>query len=265
MRHCYEHFLDSQDDRNNVTWAAVRVHLRQAYLTSDESEFLRSDLETIKQAAYESTGAYSRRFVEAANKAYDEDDRNGVVQRIVLDLYIKGLHSGALMDRLILETEPTTMDEATAAVANFSAKHERLRRLKGQGSSAIHPDEEPMEVGAQRNTQNPSAAPTSDPAMADALLTQARQMQGVQKELAKMKANSLAQLPQQPAQPSPQVAAIPTQPAAIRPLLPVHRYPSHTPEGHTICYECGGTGHIGKNCEHRRRRLAQTTPVSGNY
>jgi len=262
MRRCYEHFLDSQDDRNNVTWAAVKNHLRIAYLTCDESEFLRSELETIKQTAYESTGAYSRRFVEAANKAYDEDDRNGVVQRIVLDLYIKGLHSAALMDRLILETEPTTMDEATAAVANFAAKHERLRRLKGQGSSALHPEEEPMEVGALRNSPNPSVAPTSDPAMADTLLTLARQMQGVQKEITKLKANPLGSTPPLPT-PNYQNAATHAPQARIPPLMP-YRYPSHSQDGQIICYECGNLGHIGKNCEQRRRRLAHAAQNSGN-
>jgi hypothetical protein len=258
MRRCYEHFLDSQEDRNNVTWAAVKTHLRAAYLTSDESEFLRSELETIKQSSYESTGAYSRRFVEAANKAYDEDARNGVVQQIVLDLYMKGLYSSALMDRLILEVEPTTMDEATAAVASFAAKQERLKRLKGQRKPATS-EEEPMEIGAIGKNHSNSG---TDSAMADALVTLARQMQGVQKELTKLKASSLTPtIPQ--ATPNAQIAATNATPARIPPLMP-YKYPSHSQDGQIICYECGNLGHIGKNCEQRRRRLANSTQNSGN-
>ena len=268
MRRCYEHFLDSQDDRNNVTWAAVKTHLRAAYLTSDESEFLRSELQTIKQSAYESTGSYSRRFVEAANKAYDEDDRNAVVQQIVLDLYMQGLYSSALMDRLILEVEPTSMDEATAAVASFAAKQERLKRLKSQRKSATSTtEEEPMEIGAFAKNSKASLNPASDPSMADALLSLARQMQGVQKEVTKLKASSLQQTTTQvqPLQQTQQVAAVPVAQTAVRPLLPAHKYPSHTPDGQVICYECGGWGHIGKNCAQRHRRLAQTVQQSGNY
>jgi hypothetical protein len=263
MRRHYERFLDAQPARNNVTWAAVRLSLKTAYLTPDEAEFLRSELETIKQTAYETSAAYARRFVEAANVAYDQADRNDVVQRIVLERYVKGLRSKTLTRRVCLETVPDTIDAAIAAVENFAAQEERHKRMTGDDAD-LPATETPMEIGAIRAPVERHVAPetpTSDPTMAAAMLKLARQMEGLQKEMTKMKANSLA--PQAASlQPASAMAYQPTQ-AIIPPLMPF-KYPSHSPDGQIICYECGSFGHIGKNCEQRRRRLAQTQQQSGN-
>jgi hypothetical protein len=259
MRRYYERFLDAQPARNNVTWAAVRLSIKTAYLTPDEAEFLRSELETIKQTAYETPAAYARRFVEAANVAYDQADRNDVVQRIVLERYVKGLRSKTLKRRLCLETIPDTIDAAIAAVENFAAQEERHKRMTGDDADLLA-TETPMEIGAIRAPMERHVAapetPSSDPSMAAAMLRLARQMEGLQKEFTKMKANTLAPTPTF-------VAPVQATHQPIPPLLPL-KYPSHTPDGQLVCYECGGIGHIGKNCEHRRRRLAHSNQQSGN-
>jgi hypothetical protein len=261
MRRYYERFLDAQPARDNVTWAAVRLSLKTAYLTPDEAEFLRSELETIKQTTYETPAAYARRFVEAANVAYDQADRNDVVQRIVLERYVKGLRSKTLKRRLCLETIPDTIDAAIVAVENFAAQEERYKRTTGDDVDDLPTTETPMEIGAIRAPLERHVVPetpTTDPTMAAAMLRIARQMEGLQKEMTKMKASSLA------AQPTPHAAPQQFQQtqAIVPPLMPF-KYPSHSPDGQVICYECGGFGHIGKNCEQRRRRLAQTSH-SGN-
>ena len=261
--------MDEQDDRTDVTWEAVPASLKEAYLTPDESEFLRTELETIKQTAYETLAAYARRFVEAANVAYDQADRNAVVQRIVLERYVRGLRSKTLKRRLILEAMPDNVAQAIAAVEAFAAREECLKRMTGGDSCLPATEETPMEIGALRPQDRPHVAtpeaPSADPSMAAAILRLARQMEGLQKEMTKMKGNSLTPQPT-PNASRPQAQAAASQPtqAVIPPLMPL-KYPSHSPDGQTICYECGGFGHIGKNCEQRRRRLAQSTQNSGNY
>jgi hypothetical protein len=266
MKRFYERFLDAQPNRNNVTWPAIRASIRAAYLTPDEAEFLRSELETIKQTAYETSAAYARRFVEAANVAYDQADRNDVVQRIVLERYVKGLRSKTLKRRLCLETIPDTIDTAIAAVENFAVQEERHKRMTGDDADDPTPGETPMEIGAIRPLDRPhvvnSDAPSTDPSMAAAMLRLARQMEGLQKEMTKLKSNSLNPQAAAASTPATTPAFQPTQPI-IPPLMPL-KYPSHSPDGQTICYECGGFGHIGKNCEQRRRRLAQASQQSGN-
>jgi hypothetical protein len=263
MRRYYEHFMDQQPDRRNVTWAAIRTSFKQAYLTPDEAEFLRSELKTIKQTAYETTAAYARRFVEAANAAYDQTELNDIVQNMVLERYVKGLRSKTLRRRLILETQPTTVEQAVLAVEAFAASEERLKRMTPE-DEANAGDETPMEIGAIRGpTPSPQLdlqTPPADSAVAAALLTLNRQMQGIQKEITKLKAISLTS-----ATPfvAPLVAPGPATPAVAAPTEPL-RYPSHAPDGRQVCYECGGLGHIGKNCEHRRRRLASAAQQSGN-
>jgi hypothetical protein len=91
MRSCYEHFQAAQGDRDNVTWEAVRTHLREAYLTTDEQEHLRSELKHIKQGSFESCTAYGRRFREAAHQAYEPAERNEIVHKLLLSVYIRGL------------------------------------------------------------------------------------------------------------------------------------------------------------------------------
>jgi hypothetical protein len=55
-----------------------------------------------------------------------------------------------------METNPATMDEATAAVQEFACKEERLKRLTGE--SSLPQDEVPMEIGAVHKTSDSTQA-----------------------------------------------------------------------------------------------------------
>jgi hypothetical protein len=140
-----------------LVWDTVKTALRSAYLTLDESEYLKSEVESIRQSNYESTGAFSRRFTEATDLAYPVDTRNDTVMGQLLEKYLKGLKSDVLVSRVIQEGRPTTLAEATASVEMFTAEIEKIRRLRSGHAPAPSRErqtrqEEPMEVNLVART-----------------------------------------------------------------------------------------------------------------
>jgi hypothetical protein len=290
MRNCYEHFQAAQEARDNVTWEAVRTHLQEAYLSTDEHEHLRSELERIKQGAYESCAIYGRRFRQAAHQAYAPADRNAVVHKLLLDVYLRGLRNKPLVHKLIMDSNPTNLDEAFVSVAEFIARTERMGRVLHNVPDDSSPSkEEPMEVGAvaaggypeykgypehkgypelPRQQEVAAAAPAPTTKMEDAICNMARQVAGIQKEMTRMKAASLSQnnnsatnVQQEPRyQPTP---LVPVNQATRGNTGRQQKYPSHTPTGTIVCYECGMAGHIGRDCDQRRARFAKQNQNSG--
>lgn len=245
MRHCYERFMSAQPNRGNVAWEAVKAHLRKAYLTQDEDEFLRSRLEKLKQGAYVSNAAYGRDFQELADQAYPNEQRNGAVDKIILNLYMTGLRNQELVRRLIQEIEPDNLQEAMEAVELFSAQEERVQRLWKK--SPLVPDDNAMEIGE---------ATSAEAKKLDQLISKmdamSHKVTGLQTEVAKIKTQASANPRRSPTMQQPR------RPADV----PNHRPrpgkgPSYTADGQPICYECGKPGHIGRNCEVRQRRFQQ--------
>ena len=255
MRRCYERFMSSQLDRTNVTWNAVKVMIEASYLTADECEHLRSELEKIGQTAYETTGSYSRRFVESAGQAYPVGERNAVVQRLVLERYIRGLRKSGLVRRLVQEKDPQTVDEAILAVEGFTVQEERLKRMmdtKTQESAG----EEKMEVGevAQQQTAPPTLPTSSMDTLNTSVSALSRQLQGLHKEMAKLKGQTLYVSPPPTPAPRPPQAAIEAVGRQQQPQFQNYQH-AWTPDGQPICFECKQPGHMGRDCEVRRRRL----------
>jgi hypothetical protein len=138
-----------------------------------------------------------------------------------------------------------------------------------------------MEVGAVAAIPTPeqprlqevaatSAAPDSN--VADPLINVTRQMQGMQKEITTLKASSISQIAINSA-----AAVGHTQGTNYQATQAAQgnqntrgsngrqpRYPSHTPDGTIVCYECGSPGHVGKDCERRKARFAKQNSNSGN-
>jgi hypothetical protein len=137
---------------------------------------------------------YSLRFREAAHQAYEPTDRNAIVHKLLLDVYIRGLRNTALVDKLVMESNPATLDEAFVIVAEFIAREERKKDYEPTNR------EEPMEVGAVTAgapTEQPwpqEVSATSTSKMEDAMCNMARQMQGIQKEITRLKASSISQI-----------------------------------------------------------------------
>ena len=145
LRKEYERFMNGQANRQAVTWANIRAHVRAAFLTTDEDEYLRSLLEKVRQTTYETNVAYGRRFQETADRAYPAANRAAAEERIVLTAYIKGLRGKDIVKRLVQETRPQTLAGALTAIEEFTADEERFKRY---GWLPTERTEEPMEVGS---------------------------------------------------------------------------------------------------------------------
>lgn len=224
MRRCYERFMNAQVNRDNVSWAAVRTHLRGAYLTQDEGEFLRTKLEKVKQSSYQTHVAYGREFEEVADQAYPTAERNTAIERHVLNLYIRGLRSHKVMTRLVQETEPDTLQEALKAVETFSAQEERCTRfIKGTPGSE---DSNDMEVSVVEKDLE---------AEVDRLK---RQITGMQREFTRLKAAEEGRTKSAPPQKSS---------SGNR-----QNRRGYTDTGEAICYRCQEVGHIARDCGQRR-------------
>lgn len=230
LRKAYERFMQAQADRSQVTWKAVKKHLRAGFLSADEDEYLRTAMEKVKQTDFETTAAYARRFLEAADSAYSQDKRNLAENRIILTAYIRGLHNRDMVKRLVQEARPATVEEAVQAVERFAADEERLVRY-GWSDDTTH---EPMEIGEVQ---------TAKTAMTEALEKLTRQVNGLQREFSRMKA----------AQKSPDA----------KPILKMKKNlgkwkKAWTEDGRPVCFECGEAGHMGKEC--RAKKMAATRP-----
>ena len=145
LRRAYERFMSGQANRQAVTWAAIRTHVRAAFLTIDEDEYLRSQVERVRQTAYEGNVAYGRRFQETADRAYPIANRAPAEERIILTAYIKGLRNKDIVKRLVQETRPDTLAAALTAIEEFTADEERFKRY---GWLPTERKEEPMEVSS---------------------------------------------------------------------------------------------------------------------
>ena len=61
LRQEVEAFLAAQANRNNTPWGLIRQHISAAFMTADENEALRKELEKLRQTSYESPLQYNRR------------------------------------------------------------------------------------------------------------------------------------------------------------------------------------------------------------
>ena len=277
LRRCYQAFIDEQPNRRLIKWQSVKNHLMLAYLTADEEEYLKAAVEKTRQRSEETTGSYGRRFKEAVAMAYSTENRNPAVEAILLNKYIKGLHSTAIKRRLIQEGDPKTVEEAAKAVENFTCQELHMKRILDNEYDPSGP--EPMEIGVVGTV--PKASPTSDPA----ILAMQRSMEGLHKELTKLKSSTIYVADPRPAT---QIAPVKTYARAVTPLTTIEEAqmpprprspfpvnpmggPSFTPDKQPICHECQQVGHIQKNCDTRRSRLANVaanqasdTNIQGN-
>ena len=178
-----EYFLNSQPDRNAVTWAQVRQFVQKAFLSPHEDERLRHELDNLKQSAFETSAFFGRRFRAAAELAYPTDAqgaRNEDQNRIIMKAYLKGISDKFMKHRLIRDGRPDTLEQAMTLMDRYEADECRIRMAADEG--ILERYEEPMEVGALAERKNPTASSSSD------IMEMKRQITGLTDQFTKLMA-----------------------------------------------------------------------------
>ena len=70
LRREIEHFLSTQANRDIVTWQQIKAHVTTAFISANETERLKGELEAMRQASDEGITLFNRRFRELARKSY---------------------------------------------------------------------------------------------------------------------------------------------------------------------------------------------------
>ena len=87
LRRDTEFFLQTQANRDVVTWAQLHANVDKAFLNKHEQDRLKAEVKNCKQGAYENTAAYGRRFREAVTMAYTDPEGNEDRKEIILHAY----------------------------------------------------------------------------------------------------------------------------------------------------------------------------------
>ena len=245
LRREYERFLARHDDRHLVTWDAIRDHLKAAFLSTDETEFMKTALDKVRQNHKEGNVAFGRRFMELADQCYPPEARGVTENRILMNVYIRALKSRDMVRRLLLEARPTNIIEARAAVERFTADEERLRRFAPPlDDRAI----EPMDVNALFD-----ALPCGFTESLKKEDDTARRIAGMQRKMTELNSSvnvMKSQLNRASAHNTPPSSASqPPRPVSFRP----RRYANES--GKQQCFYCRKNGHVQRDCWKRQQEM----------
>lgn len=236
IRECGNH-PDNPVAREAVAWNDIKSHVQTAFLSLDENAYLRDQIEEIRQSAYESPAAYNLRFRGLADAAYPRGTRNADQIRVLLRAYARGLHCAQMAKRLVTTGRPTSLEDAMHLVLQYSSADDEFNRLGRK--------EEPMEIGVigrHVSSKTVSDVPKAVDDMNAIMDKMSCQMERLFTRIAKLECQSAREQREKK-------SGRKTKPS------------SWTEDGRPVCYECGNPGHFGRDCDVRRKRLAQN---SGN-
>lgn len=286
-----EHHLGPNANRTRASWPLLKTHLQQSFLTPEEAERYKCEVEHMKQGPYETTGAYGRRFRRTADAAYPRyagAQRNDTEKRLLWKHYVGGLKNTKMADRIINEGKDTDYEVAIKQAEKFEANQHRIKMVRGNAftdTANQERDEEPMDVNA---VTDPNSQTTEFRDMK-------RQVSGMANQITKMTAMmmqmqmDLAQSRQQPSQPPHRAsyqAHDPIPPAQDAPRhpprsskprhqqAPTHaraqdgQWPSndyaYAENGAPVCSYCNKIGHTVKICRMRLRHRTQQQQAPRN-
>ena len=127
-----------QEENPQALWKEVREQLQLRFLSINENEALRRELEKLKQTSTETVANFCRNFRDVAEQAYPPITRNDDQNRIILRSFLQNLKSNELAKRINGEGRPKTLEEAIRFVGQYEEDADRFRRLNR--------NEEPMDI-----------------------------------------------------------------------------------------------------------------------
>ena len=280
-----ETYLNSQPDRARVTWGALKRHIEKQFLSSEEEETLKLELERMRQGSFENYLNYGRRYKRAADLAYPvyrDAVRPHTEEKLVVHHYLKGLKNTHVKQKIIRQGTPDTLAEVMAKVATFEAGNTRIELAQERGLIEKPSNgriEEAMEVAA--------VEPPVGNAQQKEMCRMRRQMDGLTTEFTKFAAtleglkNKMEKQEILQEETARQASAnLPPYPAPRRRAnnhpqhqssrgLPPRREYLFTESGLPICNYCNQEGHIARSCNVRqqarqqRNQIAQSAPGGG--
>ena len=142
----------NQNNRNFVTWAALKKHLTKQFLPLQEQEHLCNNVDSIIRGPTETISKYGRRFKRAVHLAYPL--AQGAVHphmaaRFLKSKYLNGLNHPELMGRILREGRPDTFEQAMDFAARYEADEQNVRAQVAQCNQPLalaDRVEEPMDV-----------------------------------------------------------------------------------------------------------------------
>ena len=111
LRKEVEGLLDTQHDRLTTQWTVVREHVRNSFLSANESDKFKVDVEKFRQAPQDNIYVFNRKFRDMANTAYPQP-RADDAERILIIAYVKALRNEGIAKKLSTEERPGTLEEA---------------------------------------------------------------------------------------------------------------------------------------------------------
>jgi hypothetical protein len=213
-----------------VQWQAVRDHTRTVFLSQNEAERLRTELESMVMASYDTVAAYNLKFREAASAAYPLP-RSADADRTLVHAYVRSLYD-YMIKKKTLEGHPGNLDAAMHRAEELDANRDQVKRIIGDRK------EEPMEVAAV----GPHKAAMPDAAAM--LVGMCDDLRRLTKEVAQLK-----------------VAGSPTRSANYQNPRPL----KWTSDGSPICVRCGIVGHKGFQCRKNPTRQNMSTVPNTRY
>ena len=140
-------FIDDLGDGGQPTWVQVKDHFTTTYLDEDEKEFRQEKVDALRQAPYQDTREYGRKYQAAVQRAYTVAELAvALVRERLIKNFIGGLRDKSVRTQVHLE-RPVNLDEAVTR-ANAAARAIGMAEVMGRL-------EERMEVGALPNPTGP--------------------------------------------------------------------------------------------------------------
>ena len=118
------------------SWADIMEIVKPLFLTSNEKEYAKTRLETVRQRPNENLKSFNLRFKTMATEAYPAEDRNAGVQLELVKCYTRGLAKDRIARKLI-NHNPITLANALTFINNLLTTEEQYDRLgRGEASAS---------------------------------------------------------------------------------------------------------------------------------